>query len=1066
MKMNPLKISGLAVLFLLNNPAFSMNPGDKGGQASAGKNLYLESIPGKEVITGTVLDEKGQPMPGVGVKNLSTGKSVVTDASGKFSIDAGPKDILRFSFVGYQNKDVTVGSQTNLNVSIVPAEASKLDDVVVIGYGSVKKTDLTGSVGVVKASELQERPAASLNQALAGRVSGVQVNTNSGRPGGQTNIKIRGFSSINTSNNPLFVVDGVALPVGSQTQNSNAIDYINPSDIASVEVLKDASSTAIYGARGANGVILVTTKKGTANSQRITYDADFSVNTLAAHHVEMLDAFEYVKVQDLAYENIKVYDPVGWAAGNYNSTPVPKAARAALPLLFDSNGNPLYNTDWLKESTQNKLSQNHQLGFTGGNENNTYGVFAGYRDDEGLLKNSYLKRYSARFNFDSKIKPWLKVGGNLSYNNQDENIVDQGTGGLNSVRMITEAFPFLPIKLPDGRWGDNKLIPWAEGGSNPVHILTDQKYGIITQTMLGSIYSTINFTKDLEFRTQLGSNVVSRNINEYNAKLLYGISDGQNGTANVTNDRETFWSIENYLTYNKRFAESHSINALLGISWQASNFFSNTSHAENFVTDFYGDNNLGSGSKSISVGSSRNRSAFNSYFGRINYAYKDKYLVTLTGRADGSSKFGENHKYAFFPSAALAWNVSNEDFLKGNKTISNLKIRTSYGLSGNSELPAYQSLATLVNNSAIINDSKVTGIGIGRLANPDLVWEKTAQYDAGLELGLLSNRISLEADIYYRKTTDMLLDAPVPRSTGYAVIRKNVGSMENKGLNLGVNTVNIQSDNFTWKTSFNISINKNKVLSLATPDDIFGVGNPNFTNQTGIIRVGEPVGSFWGLVRLGTWSEAERAEAAKYVSYRGGKTLLPGDIKYLDVNGDKAITDADRQIIGNGTPKGWGSFSNAFRYKNLDLIVELQYSYGNDVLNMTHHSGEDRQVQANSFASVLNAWTPQNQNTPIAAIRDQSAGYVTNVDTHWLEDGSFIRGKNLLLGYTFNSTFAQKLRLNRLKVYASVQNFFLATKYTGNDPEVTTYGNAFAQGQTFFDYPKPTTFLVGLNIGL
>lgn len=312
----------------------------------------------------------------------------------------------------------------------------------------------------------------------------------------------------------------------------------------------------------------------------------------------------------------------------------------------------------------------------------------------------------------------------------------------------------------------------------------------------------------------------------------------------------------------------------------------------------------------------------------------------------------------------------------------------------------------------------------------------------------------------------MLLDAPVPRTSGYSVIRKNIGSMQNKGLDLGINTVNVQTDNFTWKTSFNISLNRNKVLSLATPDDIFGVGNPNFTNQTGIIRVGEPVGSFWGLVRLGTWSEAERAEAAKYVSYRGGKTLLPGDIKYLDVNGDHAITDADRQIIGNGTPKGWGSLGNSFRYKNFELIVELQYSYGNDVLNMTHHSGEDRQVQANSFASVLNAWTPQNQNTPIAAIRDQSAGYVTNVDTHWLEDGSFIRGKNLLLGYTFDKTLVEKLRLNKLRVYASVQNFFLATKYTGNDPEVTTYGNAFAQGQTFFDYPKPTTFMVGLNIGL
>jgi len=1067
MNINLLKISGLSMLFLLNSPAFSMNSDREESGGFLKDNMLLQQVQAKKNFTGTVLDEKNNPIPGVGVKNQTSGKATVTDESGKFSIEANQNDIIRFSYVGYENRDVKVADQNSMTIKMSPAEANKLDEVVVIGYGAVKKTDLTGSVGVVKATELQERPAASLNQALAGRISGVQVNTNSGRPGGQTNIKIRGFSSINTSNNPLYVVDGVALPVGSQTQNSNAIDYINPSDIASVEVLKDASSTAIYGARGANGVILITTKKGNANAQRITYDADFGINTIGPRHVEMLDAAEYVKVQDLAYENIKVYDPAGWAAGNYASTPVPKAARIALPQFFNSNGDPLYNTDWLKESTQNKLSQNHQLGFVGGNENTTYGVFAGYRDDEGLLLNSYLKRYSGRLNADTKIKPWLKVGGNLSYNNQNENIVDQGTGGLNSVRMITEAFPFLPIKLADGTWGDNKLIPWAEGGSNPVHILTDQRYGMISQTALGSIYSNITFTKDLEFRTQLGANIVSRNINEYNAKLLYGISDGQNGTANITNDRETFWSLENYLTYNKRFAEVHSINALLGISWQATNFFRNTAHSENFVTDFFENNNMGAGSKSISVTSLRNRSAFNSYFGRLNYSYKDKYLVTFTGRADGSSKFGDNHKFAFFPSAALAWKVSDEDFLKENKTISNLKLRTSYGLSGNSELPAYQSLATLANNFAIINDSKITGIGINRLANPDLVWEKTAQFDAGLELGLFKNRINLEADVYYRKTSNMLLDAPVPRTSGYSVIRKNIGSMENKGLDLGINTINIESKDFTWKTSFNISLNRNKVLSLATPDDIFGVGNPNFTNQTGIIRVGEPVGSFWGLVRLGTWNEAERAEAAKYVSYRGGKTLLPGDVKYLDVNGDYAITDADRQIIGNGSPKGWGSFSNSFRYKNLDLILELQYSYGNDVLNMTHHAGEDRQVQANSFASVLNAWTPQNQNTPIAAIRDQGAGYVTNVDTQWLEDGSFIRGKNLLLGYTFNQSIVEKLHLSKLRIYTSVQNFFLATKYTGNDPEVTTYGNnAFAQGQTFYDYPKPTTFMLGLNIGL
>jgi len=338
-----------------------------------------------------------------------------------------------------------------------------------------------------------------------------------------------------------------------------------------------------------------------------------------------------------------------------------------------------------------------------------------------------------------------------------------------------------------------------------------------------------------------------------------------------------------------------------------------------------------------------------------------------------------------------------------------------------------------------------------------------------VELGLFQNRVNIEADIYYRKTTDMLLDAPLPTSSGYASIVRNVGSMENKGIELALNTVNIQTDNFTWNTIFNISINRNKVLKLATPAPIFGVGNPNFTNQTGVIKEGEPVGSFWGLVRLGTWSTAEAAEAAKYGvnSYRGtGKPILPGDVKYLDVNGDHQINDADRMIIGNGNPKSYGSFINTLKYKGWDLTLDLQYSYGNDVLNMSHHSGEDRTGLANSFNSVLGAWTPEHQNSDIAAVRDSKAGYVSNVDTHWLEDGSFLRGRNLLIGYSFNTNVTERLHISRLRIYASTQNFFLKTNFTGNDPEVSTYTTPFAQGQTFFDYPKPTTYMLGLSLGL
>ncbi|WP_121357230.1 SusC/RagA family TonB-linked outer membrane protein [Flavisolibacter nicotianae] len=1032
-----------AVFFLLSHFAYAQN----------------------RTVTGKITDQAtGAGIADVSVRAKGSTVGTTTGSDGSFSLSV-PQNIrsLIFSAVGYTEKEVSIGTSGEVNATLQPSTQS-MNEVVVVGYGTRRKSDLTGSVGSVKTAQLQERPAASVNEALAGRVAGVQVNTNSGRPGGQTNIRIRGFSSINSSNNPLYVIDGVYLPTGSQTQLSNSIDYINPNDIASIEILKDASATAIYGARGANGVILITTKRGTAGVPRITYDADFSVPTIGPHRVKMLNAQQYLAVENLAYDNIKIYDPAGWAAGNYANVVDPREKRKKLPLLFDANGNPLYNTDWLKESTQNELTQNHQLGITGGTADNTYGVFLGYRNENGLLLNSYLKRYSARFTMDTRVRDWLRFGGSLSYNNQEENIVDQGTGGLNSVRMITEAFPFLPVKYADGTWAENYQYPGAEGGSNPVHILTDRKFLVNTQTSLGNVYTNIGLTRDLEFRSQLGVSIVTRAANQYSGRTLDQISRDQNGTADVGNSRETYWSSENYFTYNKKLGNDHVFNGVLGLSWQATDFFSIGANSQNYSTDYFSYNNIGAGSQQNAGRSNASGFAFNSYFGRINYTFRNKYLLTVTGRADGSSKFGTNHKYAFFPSAALAWRVSDEDFLRDNSLISNLKLRTSYGQTGNSEIGPYSSDALLGSYTAVFNNQRVTGVGTNRLANPDLKWEKTAQYDFGMELGLWNNRVSLEGDIYYRKTTDMLLAAPVPRSSGFSSITKNIGSMENKGLELTLNTVNISKKDFTWTSTFNISMNRNKVLSLATPAPIFS-GNPNFLSNTGIIKVGEPVGSFWGLVRLGVWTEAERAEAAKYASYRGGKPILPGDLKYLDVNGDYAINDADRVIIGNGNPKGWGGFFNTFRYKTWELLVELQYMYGNDVLNQTHHSGEDRVSIANSFSTVLDAYDPGkgNNNTMIAAIRDTRAGYVTNVDSHWIEDGSFLRGKNLLLGYNFSPATVQKLRLSRLRVYGSVQNFFLATKFSGNDPEVTTYGNAFAQGQTFFDYPKPTIYMLGIN---
>lgn len=1028
-----------------------------------------------QAISGNVSDGSG-PLPGANVLVKGTTNGTQTDFDGLFTLDNVADDAtLVFSYIGYKTLEIPVAGESNIDVTLEEA-ASKLDEVVLIGYGSQKKSDLTGAVGQVDAEQLQERPAVSLNESLSGKIAGVQVNTNGGRPGGKTNVRIRGFSSINSSNNPLYVVDGVQLPQGTMGSFTSAIDYLNPDDVESIEVLKDASSTAIYGARGANGVILVTTKKGKAGQGRITYNVEYNVKEYGPNLVKMLNSTEYKTMEQASWENDAKFDPAGWAAGNF--APFEPRLRRADPLmapLFDGDGNAIYNTDWEKAAQQHKLSQNHQLGFSGGNGQTTYAISLGINNEQGLLLNTYLKRYSGRFSIEDQINNWMNIGGSAAYNYQTENLADYHAGG-EIIRSIFSEFNFLPVRYPsghpkEGEFADNQDYPYAVGGFySPVHHLSKLQDILNTQTFLGDVHSNISITKELEMKTVLGANVISQESDYFVDSTL---NPSDKARASVSNNKSTFWSIENYLTYNKEINKNNSLNALLGVSWQETNSFSINASSVNFPSDYFKFNNIGAGADNLAVGSNAFREALNSYFGRINYNLFGKYLFTVTGRSDGSSKFGNNNKFAFFPSAAFAWRLSDENFLASNETISNLKLRLSYGLTGNSEIPPYSSLSLLSSNYATIRGgNRVGGTGLLRLANPDLKWEKTAQYDFGVELGLFDNRISIEADVYYRKTTDMLLDAPVAESSGYASIRKNVGSMENKGVEFSLNTKNISNVDLSWNTTFTISANRNKVLSLATPSDIFGVGGPGFTNETGIIRVGEPVGAFWGLTRLGTWSTDEAEEAAKFVSYRNGLTLLPGDVKYKDFNGDYAINDEDRSIIGNGYPTAWGSLTNYVSYKGIDFTLELQYSLGNDVLDMTTHTGEDRTALSNSYATVLNAWRPDNQDTPIAQVRDLGAGYVTNVDSHWVRDGSFLRGRNLMLGYSFDSQILTSLHLNKLRIYGSAQNFFLLVgKDVIGDPEVIpTFGgvsnNVFSQGMRWQEYPKSTTFVLGLQIGI
>lgn len=1010
-------------------------------QKTKGKVIQVVEVLADVDISGRITDENSEGLPGASVVQTGTTNGTTTDLNGNYKLKLPEEASITISFVGYETQELLVGTQSTIDLQM-KLDAEQLEEIVVIGYGTQKKSDLTGAVGQVSAEQLQERPVSSLNQGLSGRVTGVSVSQNSGEPGGRTKVRIRGQTSISLNNSPLYVLDGIILPQESLGNGSSPIDYISSNDILSIEVLKDASATAIYGARGANGVILVTTRRGSSTGPKVTYDNYFGVGKLRKK-MGVLTSEQFLEIEEIAYQNAEKFDPVGWANNKY----VDPVTKRTDPRLFDSSGNPIHNTDWQDEVTRdNAFQQNHQLGLTGGTEAGSFGAYLGYQEEQGLMKVSSLKRYSARLVFDSKVNDWFSAGGSLSYNLQRERKIHGSWIGRN----MLEYLPFLPVKHEDGSWANNGDYPGMEGGPNPVRVGEEYQNFWDTQTMIGNLFTNIKITDDLVFRSQVGVNTIGQKTSLYAGKDLRFISSNQNGYAQLAQTHSMSWQFENYFTYSKTFDDIHSIKAMIGLSWQHTDnsFFS--TRTDSYSDDFFSFNNLGAGAVVQTPSSNANAYGFNSYFGRLEYALMNKYYVTVTGRRDGSSKFGKDQRYAFFPSAAVAWKISEEDFLSGSSIISNLKLRASYGETGNSGIAAYRANANLNTNSYILNGALATGIGIGSLANPLLAWEETHMVDMGLELGMFKGRVQFSADIYRKNTVDMLLNQPVPRSSGYGSVANNIGDMRNEGIELALNTVNIENDDFSWETLINWSLNRNEIVKLTGGADII-------QNGTTIIREGEPLNSFYAWVSLGTYGENEGDLAAQY-------NRLTGDIKREDLNNDGVLNGDDRTILGNGLPTGYGTFLNTIRYKGFEMTLDLQFQYGNEILFLTTRPQENRQGIANSLSTVLDAWTPTNQDTDIAQYRPIAAGYDNLNTSHMIQDASFIRGRNLTFGYNFLSDILDKMSLSRLRVYTSVQNFFVIDDYQGFDPEAQTQGNEFGQGLVNFQhYPRPTVFLLGLN---
>jgi len=1005
-------------------------------------------------VTGNVADEKGMPLAGVSVTVKNGGAGTVTDLNGRYTLtEIAGNATLVFSYIGFDTREIAVANRTQLDVKLSESHAS-LNEVIVVGYGSQKKSDLTGSVGSVKASQLMQRPAINVEQSLAGQIAGVNVSTNSGRPGGRTSIAIRGFSSINASNVPLYVVDGIIWTDG--------ITSLNPSDVESIDVLKDASATAIYGTRGSNGVILITTKRGQKGEPRLTYDSYYSLNQLSlSRKAKVLNSTEWLGLEEQVYKNAAYYDSTGFAAGKYIDPVVKRKNYLVGNTLgnkelfkLDQNGipQPIYNVDWSNMVFRTSLSQNHNLAYTGGDQKTNYGFFLGYANDEGIVKESYQTRYNVRAVVDQQTKSWLKVGGTLSYSKSLQAGVDDSNGSYNVLRNVIEMAPFIPYKYVDGTYGYGGDYGGLEKLDNPLSQIYENTILYNNNSFNGNTYVKVKFMEGLEFTSTVGASVIN------NTNTLASTSNLQGGSsvnsASITNNESKFWQWSNTLNYVKKIDNHNAITILLGTESQKYNYLADVARATSFPDNYYSFNNLGAGAVSTSPGSSTNSYQLASYFGRVNYNYKEKYLLTATGRFDGSSRFGANNKFAFFPSTALAWRVSQEDFLKNSQTVSNLKLRASFGVTGNSEIGSYKSMANLTTSPYPLAGTRASGSAVGTLANPDLKWEKTAQYDVGFELGLFNSRINIDADAYLKKTSNLLLNAPVPATSGYTTVTRNIGNMENKGLELSLNTINIQKDHFTWSTNFNWSFLSNRVtaLGVSNADIIYGFKGVQ------ILRVGQSVGSFYGYIRDGIWGTSQAAQAARY-------GLKPGDVRIRDLNNDGVINAQDQAIIGKGIPDFFGTFANTFRYGQFDLVLEIQYAKGNQVFSNERNSGEGRFGTANNYATVLYSWTPTNQNAILEQVRP--TGYSYYMDTRKVSDGSLIRGKNLGLGYTLSPALSSKLGIRHLRLYTEVQNFFLLTKYYGYDPEVSNYdSNAFSQGVNYADYPKPRTLMFGLSLTL
>lgn len=1024
----------------------------------------------QKTVTGNVKDASGDPMIGITV-SLDGKPVAVTDLDGNFTVqNAKSSSVIKLSYVGYLDQQFTVGNKNQFNLTM-KEDPKALEEVVVVGYGTMKRSDLTGAVTSVGDEAITKSVSTSIDQVLQGRAAGVQVQANTGTPGGSSTIRIRGTNSLNATSQPIFVIDGVIIDSSSgDNGDSNPLSEINPSDIVSMDILKDASATAIYGSRASNGVIMITTKRGKAGDATVTYDGYVGWQTMPKS-LDVLNLKQYAQhYNDIADAQIK-------SATNSFVRP---------DLLGEG-------TDWQDELFRHALMTSHNLSVTGGSEKITYALSAGYLDQDGIVIGSSFRRQTLRGNTDAQIKKWLKGGFSFSLADSKQQTL------ANSYSIILTALrsqPSVAVRSADGSFDgpDDQWMP-----DNPVALAQitrnyNKKFNFRVNT-----YLEATIFKGLTYRTELSADYNNNKYYYYMPDYKFGVKTSDSRTSQWTSTNSKYWSWRNILTYANTFGK-HSINAMLGQEMSHNHYETQVTSANGFPSNSATDPSAGSNDSSSPVGYQDNSSIF-SYFGRAFYSYDDRYLATFTLRRDGSSMFADGHRWGWFPSAALAWRVSGEKFMQNVKWINNLKLRAGWGETGNQNVRqwAYMALLTTYNTP--------WGVGVlnGNNANPDLKWETTKSWNLGFDLSVLNNRIDIVFDWYYKKTNDLLMELDLPAFLGsgggsnYGTAANpwgNVGSLRNTGIEFTINSININKKNFQWSSNFVFSLNRNKVLSLDTETgtlpQTFQVGSETATVTNTV--VGQPMAQFWGYKVIGRF---DKPEDFYYKDAQGNvkQVALPtgcsigksgswlGDYRFADLNGDGVIDNNDQTFIGNPEPKFTFGFGNTLSWKGWDFSFQFTGSYGNKVLNYNRRQLEITGSTSNLLTSVLNYarvekidpngpddyrnyWVTNASSTTMPRLYTESYSNGNNrVSDAFVEDGSYIRLQNVSLSYTFPKKWIEHLYLSNVKLYMNIQNLFTITKYDGYDPEVgSLYGDALKNGIDYNRYPSPRIYTFGINV--